>query len=164
MKHLLTLLVALMAALSLSPGSQAQDSQTHPVLVVNRSGKVTLLYHPLKQYVGTGKPALLYFWVARYDECRDEVVRIQALHKKYKDRGLIVLGVPMDGEIDETTASLTELGISFPQLFDMDEVPSGDYGVDGIPYTLLLGPDGKVVARDLRGDDLEMAVQGCLGG
>ena len=91
-------------------------------------------------------------------------MRIQALHKKYKDRGLVVLGVPMDGEIDETTASLTELGISFPQLFDMDEVPSGDYGVDGIPYTLLLGPDGKVVARDLRGDDLEMAVQGCLGG
>jgi len=164
MKNLFTLIVAIVAVFSFSPEAGAQDGQTHPVLVVNSSGKVTLQYHPLKKYVASGKPALLYFWVARYDECRDEAVRIQALHKKYKDRGLIVLGVPMDGEIDETTASLTELGITFPQLFDMDEVPSGDYGVDGIPYTLLLGPDGKVVARDLRGDDLEKAVQGCLGG
>ena len=160
MKKLLIVLVTVLAALFASTRMEAQEGQTHPVLVVNRSGSIALVYQPFSKYVGQGKPTLLYFWGARYDECRDEAILVQQLQQKFK--GLTALGVPIDGEIDATRDKMKELGLTYPQLFDMDDEPSSRYDLDGLPYTVLLNPDGTVLVQGLHGEALEKAVEGCF--
>ena len=160
MKKILIVLVAVLATVFASPRAEAQEGQTHPVLVVNRSGSIALVYQPFSKYVGKGQHTLLYFWGARYDECRDEAVLVQGLHQKYKN--LTVLGVPIDGEIDATREKMKELGLTYPQLFDMDDEPSGRYDLDGLPYTVLLKPDGTVLVEGLHGEELEKAVEECF--
>lgn len=158
MKKVLAVLATALAVLAFAPRLDAQ--QTHPILIVNRSGGIGLQYHPFTKYVGQGKPTLLYFWGSRYEECWEEAVLIESLHRKYK--GLTVLGIPMDGEIDDTKAKMKELGLTYPQLFDMDDEPSGRYDLDGLPYVVLLKPDGTVSAEGLHGSGIEEAVEGCF--
>ena len=67
-----------------------------------------------------------------------------------------------EAKIDATTAAMKELRLTFPQFFDMDDLLYDRYGVDGIPYTVLLKPDGEVIAENLHGDDLVKAVEECL--
>ena len=160
MKKIVSVLIIALVATAFSVRLNAQDGQTHPILIVNRSGGIALQYQPFSKYVGQGKPTLLYFWVARYEECKEEALLLQTLHKKYT--GLTVLGIPMDGEIDDTKDKMKELGITYPQLFDMDDEPSGRYNLDGLPYTVLLKPDGTVAQEGLHGEEIIKAVEACF--
>ena len=162
MKKIVSITLAVLGLLAFGTRMDAQESKTHPTIVVNRSGKATLLYHPLKNYIGTGKPTLLCFWISEDEQCREEIAALQPLYRKYKDSGLVVVGVPIDAEIDPTMDAITELGVTYPQLCDMDEELYERYGVQGLPYIVLLGPDGTVIASDLHGEAVEEAVKGAL--
>jgi len=156
---------AFVAATALLYGNSllAQDAPPeggfkNPYLTVNKSGNVTLTYSRWSEQVGKGSYTLVFFWASWCDECREELPYIKAVQQKYAGKGLKVLGVPYGDEISDTMEAMTELGITFPQLVDVDEDLAGPFGFDSVPYTVLLGPGGKTVAAGLRGDGISEAV------
>lgn len=68
---------------------------------------------------------------------------LQKLHEKYKDKGVLVLGVNVFDEGD-AVAYMKDQGYGYTTLLKGDEV-ARDYGVQSIPQFYLIGPDGKVL-------------------
>ena len=170
MKHSLKLLVtALFAATALlaAPSAKAQDAPPpggfkNAYLNLNKSGKVVLTYTLWKDQVGKGKYTLAFFWASWSDEAREEASTIQSIYQKYASKGLSVLGVTYEDEIQDSMDAITELGLKFPSIVDVEEQIAGPFEIASIPYTVLLGPDGKPVATDLRGEAIEEAVKKVL--
>lgn len=164
MKRLLLTLLAVCAMALSGTALRAQDPPPpggfpNPLLTVNRSGKVVLTYSRWADQVKKGKYTLVSFWASWCDECLEEVPMIQSVYQYYKGKGLVVLGIPYGDEIGDTTEAMEARGITYPQLFDVDDDIAGPFHFDGIPYIVLLGPDGEVVAADLRGDEIRLAIE-----
>ena len=73
---------------------------------------------------------------------------------KYQEKGLQVLGVAVKDKPAHTEAAVKELGITYPQIINAQNTPSEAYHFSGIPYVLLFAPDGTIIARGLRGEDI----------
>lgn len=170
MKHAFKLLVtALFAAAALLAGSAAKAQDAPPAggfknayLNLNKSGKVVLTYTLWKDQIGKGKYTLAFFWASWSDDAREEAATIQSIYQKYAAKGLSVLGVTYEDEIQDSMDTITELGLKFPSIVDVEEKIAGPFEIASIPYTVLLGPDGKPVAKDLHGDAIEEAVKKAL--
>lgn len=132
-------------------------------LSLNKSGKVGLTYTLWDDQVKKGAYTLCFFWASWSDEAREEVPYIQAINKKYAGK-VKVLGVTYGDEIQDSMDAISELGMSFPSfVFVEDAEPDGRFDIDTIPTVILFGPDGNIVARDMRGEEIEKAVEKALG-
>ncbi|MBR1519836.1 MAG: TlpA family protein disulfide reductase [Bacteroidaceae bacterium] len=121
-------------------------------------GKVT----KLSDYVGKGKYVLVDFWASWCGPCRMEIPNLIAVYNKYKGEKFEVLGVATWDEPDATKQAIEELGIPYPQMLNAQKAGSDAYGISGIPQIILFAPDGKIVKRDLRGEEIEKAVADVL--
>ena len=131
-------------------------------LTLNKSGKVVLTYTLWDQQVTKGNYTLAFFWASWSDEAREEVPYIQAIYKKYAGK-VKVLGVTYGDEIQDSMDAIPEWGMTFPHfVFVEDAAPDGRFDIDSIPLTILFGPDGSIVARDMKGDEIEEAVEAAL--
>lgn len=117
-------------------------------------GKVSL-----SDYVGKGKYTLVDFWASWCGPCRAETPVIAELYNQYKDKGLEVLGVAVWDKPADTKKAIEELKITWPQILNGQEIPTKKYGINGIPHIILFGPDGTIVARDLRGDPMKEKIK-----
>ena len=161
----------LFAAALLLSGSPAKAQDPPPqggfknaYLTLNKSGKVVLTYTLWDQQVGKGNYTLAFFWASWSDEAREEVPYVQAIYKKYAGK-VKVLGVTYGDEIQDSMDAIPEWGMTFPHfVFVEDAAPDGQFEIDSIPLVILFGPDGSIVARDLRGEDIEKAVEEALKG
>jgi peroxiredoxin len=113
-----------------------------------------------------GKYVLLDFWATWCGPCRGETPNLKTVYDTFgKDERFAMLGLSLDAKTDEPKAYAKEHGLGWSQGFLGDwsstDVPER-YGVRGIPSIWLIGPDGKVVAKDLRGDKIKAAVAEAL--
>ena len=163
------LVTALFAAVTLLVGSSAKAQDAPPAggfknayLSLNKSGKVVLTYTLWKDQVGKGNYTLCFFWASWSDEAREEAANVQAIYKKYSDK-VKVLGVTFGDEIQDSMDAIPEWGMTFPHIVCVEDYPpDGLFDFDSVPFIVLIGPNGKTIARDLRGDAIEEAVKGCL--
>ncbi|MDO4995000.1 MAG: TlpA disulfide reductase family protein [Bacteroidales bacterium] len=109
----------------------------------------------LSDYVGKGQYVLVDFWASWCGPCRQEIPNLIAAYNKYKGKGLVVLGVATWDKPEDTLKAIDELKIPYPQMMNAQDAGSKAYGIEGIPQIILFGPDGTIVARDLRGDAIE---------
>lgn len=94
-----------------------------------------------------GKPVVINFWATWCGPCRMEVPYLEHLSKKYKDRGLVVLGVNNESN-HQVVREFARTQISYTVLLD-GHLPFLDYDVRGIPCTYYIGKDGIIRDRDV---------------
>ena len=123
------------------------------------NGKTT----KLSDYVGKGKYVLVDFWASWCPPCRREIPNLINVYNKHKGDKFTVLGVATWDKPEDTQKAIKELDINYPQMLNAQKAGSDAYGITGIPEIILFAPDGKIVARGLRGEAIEAEVSRALG-
>jgi peroxiredoxin len=105
-----------------------------------------------------GKYVLVDFWAGWCKPCRDENPNVVRLYEKYKDKGFEVFGVSLDRTRDMWLKAIEEDKLEWTQVSDLkyfNSEAAATYQINAIPATYMIGPDGNIVAKDLRGISLE---------
>ena len=115
-----------------------------------------------------GKYVLLDFWATWCGPCVEETPNLKAVYEQFgKREDFVMIGLSLDQDKEKPIAYAKEKGTQWIDGFlgdwGKDEVTK-KYGVRGIPSIWLIGPDGKVVARGLRGEGIMEAVRAALEG
>jgi thiol-disulfide isomerase/thioredoxin len=113
-----------------------------------------------------GKVVLVDFWASWCVPCRNELPTLQKLYKKYHSKGFEIIGVSLDQKAALFNKYIKDQGLSWRQYFDgkgWRNVLARKYLVDALPTTFLLDAQGKVLAKDIRVDSLEVALKKALG-
>lgn len=108
-----------------------------------------------------GKVVLVDFWASWCGPCRKENPNVVALYKKYHPKGFEIFSVSLDDNKDKWLKAIEADGLIWNHVSDLKGWESDAaklYGVSSIPFTLLLDREGKIVAKDLRGAQLEAKV------
>lgn len=111
----------------------------------------------LSDFVGKGKYVLVDFWASWCGPCRQEMPAVKALYDKYHADGFDIVGVSFDNKRDAWVAAIKKMGLTWHHISDLKGwqcAASEVYGINSIPATLLIGPDGKIVAAGLRAEGL----------
>ena len=115
----------------------------------------------LSDYAGKGKYVLLDFWASWCKPCCEEMPRMKRLYKKYK-ADLEIVGVSIESDGKAWQDKIADLKMDWVQLQDTTEEAADTYVVGAIPHTVLIDPAGKIVAKNLRGEELENKIAECL--
>lgn len=115
-----------------------------------------------------GKYVLVDLWASWCGPCRQENPNVVRTFNKYKDRNFTVLGVSLDrpDAKDKWLAAIKKDGLTWTHVSDLkfwDNEVAKAWGVRAIPQNFLLDPNGKVVAKNLRGDALDAKLGAILG-
>jgi thiol-disulfide isomerase/thioredoxin len=132
-----------------------------PDIVMNSpSGKVYRLSE-LK-----GQVVLLDFWASWCGPCRRENPVVVAAYHKYKEKGFTIFSVSLDGDVNRWKAAITQDHLDWPyhvsDLKKWGNEAAKRYKVTGIPASFLIGKDGTLIAKNLRGAALEQKLQEVL--
>jgi peroxiredoxin len=105
-----------------------------------------------------GKIVLIDFWASWCGPCRKEMPNVVKAYAKFKGKGFEIYGVSLDNDKGRWIEAIAKDGITWPQVSDLKQWGSDVvklYNIQGIPYTVLLDKEGKILAKNLRGEELE---------
>ncbi len=116
-----------------------------------------------------GKYVLVDFWASWCRPCRIENPNVVENFNKFKERNFTVLGVSLDrpGQKENWLKAIEQDKLSWTNVSDLkfwQNEAAQLYRVNGIPFNILIDPQGKVIARNLRGPDLQHKLCEVLGG
>ena len=105
-----------------------------------------------------GNYVLVDFWAAWCGPCRGENPNVVAMYNKYHDQGFEVFGVSFDKNKEDWLKAIEDDGLVWKQVSDLqywDNAAGKLYGVRAIPHSVLIDPDGVIIAKNLRGEGLQ---------
>jgi len=105
-----------------------------------------------------GKYVLVDFWASWCGPCRGENPNVVKAYNSFKAKGFDILGVSLDESKEDWTAAIAKDKLTWTQVSDLKgwaNVVAQQYKIQSIPASFLLDKEGKIIARDLRGEDLE---------
>jgi peroxiredoxin len=132
---------------ALAVGQVAPD-----IVLPDPSGKTTKLSDLRGKYV------LIDFWAAWCKPCRQENPNVVRLYSQYNAKGFEVFGVSLDRSREDWVKAIADDKLTWTQVSDLQYFNSAAaelYQIQAIPATYLIDPDGKIIAKDLRGPSLE---------
>ena len=135
------------------PQSSATIGNMAPEITMNDVNDKPFSLSQLK-----GKYVLIDFWASWCGPCRGENPNIVAAYNQFKDKNFTVLGVSLDEDKQDWINAIAEDHLPWQHISDLKKWKSivvGLYGIDGIPYSVLVDPQGKIIAANLRGSALQ---------
>jgi peroxiredoxin len=105
-----------------------------------------------------GKIVLLDFWASWCGPCRQENPNVVKVYNKYKDKGFEIYSVSLDMDKGQWLHAIETDHLTWTHVSDLgywNSVVVPKYQISGIPATFLLDKEGKIIARDLRGEELD---------
>ena len=105
-----------------------------------------------------GKYVLLDFWAKWCGPCRQENPNVVRAYQKYKDKGFTVFGVSLDRKREDWLQAIKEDNLTWTHVSDLkywQSEAAKTYNITGIPFSLLLDPNGVIIAKNLRGAALD---------
>jgi peroxiredoxin len=141
----------------LAPGKMAPDFEELKI-----DGKTTMKLSDLR-----GQVVLIDFWASWCGPCRKENPNVVKTYDKYKASGFTVMSVSLDRDKAAWLAAIEKDNLTWPHhVSDLghwsSKVPQM-YGVKGIPFTVLIDQEGKIIKTNLRGPDLEAELKKIFG-
>jgi peroxiredoxin len=119
---------------------------------------------PVKLSSFRGKYLLVDFWASWCVPCRQENPNVVKAFHKYKNKGFFILGISLDNPNakDKWLKAIRDDQLEWTHVSDLkywDNEVAKQYGIRSIPQNLLLDPEGKIIAKNLRGDDLDKKLE-----
>jgi peroxiredoxin len=121
---------------------------------------------PLSIAALKGKVVLVDFWATWCPPCVAEAPNVVAAYKKYHEKGFDIVGISLDEDRSALDSFIKENDMAWPQYFDgkgWDNVLGKKYGIRSIPATFLLNGEGKIIGKNLRGEELDAAIAKAVG-
>ncbi len=131
------------------PDFDEKDVEGKPLSVANFKGKVVLID----------------FWATWCAPCVGELPNVLKTYEKNHDKGFEIIGVSLDQDEERLKSFTKDRNMTWQQYFDgkgWGSKLAKKYGIQSIPATFLVDGEGKIIGRDLRGDDLDQAVTKAL--
>lgn len=94
-----------------------------------------------------GQVVLVNFWASWCVPCREEAPHLQAVWEKYRERGVVVLGIAWSDIDSDSLAFIEEFGLTYPNAPDLGTRVGDDYTLVGVPETYIIDQSGNVVER-----------------
>jgi thiol-disulfide isomerase/thioredoxin len=100
---------------------------------------------------------LIDFWASWCGPCRAEYPFLKKAYARFKDKNFEIIGISIDDEKSQWLDAIRSNGFGWIQLSDLkgrENAVAKAYGISAIPQSLLIDPQGKIVAKNLRGEEL----------
>jgi len=113
-----------------------------------------------------GNYVLVDFWAAWCRPCRAENPNVVRMYNEYSDKNFEILGVSLDRNRDAWLKAINDDGLKWKHVSDLkyfNSEAAADYKINAIPATYLIGPDGEIIAKNLRGPSLEAKLKEIFG-
>ena len=114
-------------------------------------------------YIGKGKYMLVDFWASWCGPCKREIPNIKKVYEEFAGDNFDILSVAVWDEPQASIDTAAAYGIKWNQIVNAQKIPTDIYGIEGIPQLILFGPDGTILKRDLRGEEIAKEVSSRLG-
>ena len=114
-----------------------------------------------------GKVILLDFWATWCGPCRIEIPGFVKLQERYRDQGLVVLGVSLDDSVEPVREFYREFNMNYPVVIGESRITELYGGIIGLPTTFIIGRDGRIYSKHMGATDVsvfEEEIKELLGG
>lgn len=109
-----------------------------------------------------GKVVLVDFWASWCRPCRMEIPNFKKLYETYNNDGFEIYSISVDDDANAWIKALTQEQMPWANVRDVTKQYSNAYNVSAIPFTILLDAEGKIVAKGLRGAELNEQISSLL--
>jgi cytochrome c biogenesis protein CcmG/thiol:disulfide interchange protein DsbE len=148
---------------ALSKAVEANDKPAAPLFTLPRLGSDSELSLASLR----GKAVVLNFWASWCGPCKDEAPMLESAWKRYRDKGVVVLGVDAQDFDVDAERFVDRAGITYPVVRDKHGSTLGHYGVTGFPETWFVDRQGRLVGEHVSGpltqEELDRNIRIALG-